>query len=283
MASRSYNVHIANPQIYFRSWCYRLLAAGLVMIFISDAAAGRLTIFEKSANRPSIPYSRPRCSSILYDYHSEQRRDISYPQTGLPSSVGNSICLNNEALGTYIAYSFERICGINTLSNDFDNTQRHLGEATIPFVRIDAAWQRLDKDLQASDYGIESGYGAFGLVYNRTDLRESNPADELIFHKAYAVLRLSLNDSTELDLGFGALTMEGDRSSTKPIFTMPLRFHPTDWFGMEFRPLWADRYSEYDAGILLGWRYVSAKAGYRWYVSPAETLAGPYLGFALKL
>jgi hypothetical protein len=40
--------------------------------------------------------------------------------------------------------------------------------------------------------------------------------------------------------------------------------------------------SDYDLAALLGWRYVSLKAGYRWVSSPRESLNGPYAGLSLR-
>jgi hypothetical protein len=62
-----------------------------------------------------------------------------------------------------------------------------------------------------------------------------------------------------------------------------LLVHPHPNFGVEFRPAWSDRVSDYDLGVLITWRYASLKTGYRWVLTPHESLNGPYVGLSFRL
>lgn len=94
---------------------------------------------------------------------------------------------------------------------------------------------------------------------------------------------MSFGPYVETDLGFGSLTLQGDDTTSSFLFSVPVLIHPDKHWGLEFRPAWSDRVSDYDLAALLTWRYASVKAGYRWVNSPHASLNGPYIGLSLRL
>lgn len=158
---------------------------------------------------------------------------------------------------------------------------REAGEAVIPFVRLDVTYQAVRSEVDALDYSIDGGYGPVGLRFNRVHFRERHPDDTMDLTQVYGLYRMSLGRSFEVDLGLGGFSVRGE-DNDRFAFTMPVLYHPSKHFGFEFRPAWAGNISEYDAGVLLGARFVSLKCGYRWLSGPSLTLSGPYAGLSLR-
>jgi hypothetical protein len=52
---------------------------------------------------------------------------------------------------------------------------------------------------------------------------------------------------------------------------------------LEYRPAWADGVNDYDVALLYTKGAVSFKGGYRWVISPHDSLNGPYLGMSWRL
>ena len=94
---------------------------------------------------------------------------------------------------------------------------------------------------------------------------------------------MSFGSRVETDLGAGTLTLDGETTATRWAVALPILVHPFAALGLEFRPTWAERVSDYDLALLLTWRCASLKAGYRWLATPHEVLDGPYLGLSLRL
>jgi hypothetical protein len=158
---------------------------------------------------------------------------------------------------------------------------RDFGEPQIPFVRLDFSFQDVESDVYAYDYRVEGGYGPLGLQFDQTHYRETIPGDELNLIRLYGLYRMSFGSNVEMDLGFGALTIDGDDYDSRFSFTTPILIYPSDHVGIELRPAWAANVSDYDVGLLATWRYSSIKVGYRWVKSPDESLNGPYVGLSV--
>jgi hypothetical protein len=156
-----------------------------------------------------------------------------------------------------------------------------MGEALIPFARFDLSYQDVESDVDAWDYRLEGGYGPVGLQCNLTHYSEETPEDDLDMLRFYGMYRMSFGTIVEVDLGLGALTIDGNGRDTRFSLTVPVRIYPTDWLGIEIRPAWADNVTDCDIALLLTAPYVSLKAGYRWVSSPTESLNGPYAGLAV--
>ena len=166
---------------------------------------------------------------------------------------------------------------------DFDMTARQPGDPLLPILRLDVAGQKVQSDIEALGVRGEAGYGPVGAEVDFTRYWEQSPGDQLNLIRSAGLYRMSLSSHTEMDLGLGALTVRGDRSTSNLLFTLPVLVHPHENWGVEFRPAWSERYSDYDLALLLTHRHASLKLGYRWVRSPDESLDGPYAGFSVRL
>ena len=166
---------------------------------------------------------------------------------------------------------------------DPDVIPRTLGEPLIPFARMDVAYQAVESDVESLDVRGEVGYGPVGIHLDFTRYWEETPADDLNLIRVLGLYRMSLGPHVEADLGFGVLTVRGDETTSKFLFSLPIAVHPSKYWGMELRPAWADRISDYDVAVMLTRDFVSLKGGYRWVRSPNESLNGPYVGLSVRL
>lgn len=179
------------------------------------------------------------------------------------------------------ATSWHRAAGTGILA-ELDIADRRPGEALIPFVRLDTVWHRVNSRLDAVDWRAEAGYGPVGAHVNATHYRERHPSARLDLVRALALYRMSFGVHAQADFGLGIVSVRGDESTSRLLFSTPLLLHPGRHWGVEFRPAWADRLDDYDLAVLLTVGPVSAKAGWRWLRAPNESLHGPYAGVSLR-
>jgi hypothetical protein len=184
--------------------------------------------------------------------------------------------------------SWNRASGDNVMDSEFafNVPPRKTGESTIPFVRIDVSYQDVERDVDSMDVRAEAGYGPFAVEVRETHYNESVPSDHLDLVRIHLLYRTSYAAILEVDAGLGALIFNGDRTESSWSFTLPVLIHPTDIAGLEFRPSWAEindnRIVDYDLGLILGWRYVAVRTGYRWMESEREDLNGPFIGATFR-
>jgi hypothetical protein len=164
---------------------------------------------------------------------------------------------------------------------DLDCIPREMGEPLIPFARFDFSYQDVESDVDANDYRFEGGLGPVGFQFNQTHYKEELSEDSLDLIRLHGLYRMSFGTMVEVDLGLGALTIDGNDRDTRFSLTLPVRIYPYDWLGVEVRPAWADGVTDWDVALLLSAPYASLKAGYRWVSSPSESLNGPYVGLAV--
>ena len=155
------------------------------------------------------------------------------------------------------------------------------GGAMLPFLRADFGYRDVEGDIDALEYRLEAGYGAFALGFDHSHYREDEPDDELDLMRIQAILRMSFSDSIEVGTGFGALVIDGDERDTRFSFSLPTRIGITEWIGVELRPAWSESVSDFEASLLVSGDYASLKAGYRWVDSHEESLGGPFIGMAI--
>ena len=174
---------------------------------------------------------------------------------------------------------------------------RHMpGSPVLPYLRADYNRQYIDANLDAEDVRLEAGYRMLAFHGRHTRYMEHHPADELTINQFYGVLRVGAsvpNDNPpmagwEVGLGAGAAQQQGNAEHSSWAFTVPVKIHPADWIGFEFRPAWyrpQDRIiSDYDLSASLGWRYFQLRGGYRWLwlQGIGHYFNGPYAGVSFS-
>jgi hypothetical protein len=179
------------------------------------------------------------------------------------------------------AMSWQRVSDIETA--DPDIVPRAAGDPLIPFSRFDVAYQNVHSDIEAVDIRGEVGYGPFGLHADFTRYWEAIPTEDLDLIRILGLYRMSFGSHLETDLGFGVLTLRGEETTSRFLFSVPVLVHPDEYWGIEFRPAWTERVSDYDIAVMLNRDYTSVKFGYRWINSPNESLHGPYIGISVRL
>lgn len=159
------------------------------------------------------------------------------------------------------------------------------GDPIRPYARVDASYQHLNSNLKAQDYFVEFGYEPVALSGRFTHYMESDPDDSMNATEVFLLYRMEFVKKFEVDLGIGDMLLDGESSHSGISFTIPVKYKPVDYVWLEFRPAIADIngnfMQDYDLSAHVGWKYASIKAGYRWFMSPDETLDGPYLGISI--
>ncbi len=182
--------------------------------------------------------------------------------------------------------SLDRINPGGLAAQEYPGIVRKRGEALIPFLRADAAYQEVESDVTAWDYRFELGYGSLGFQFRYTAYNEKEPPDALRVSEYHVLYRMSATPRFEIDLGVGGMFLSGNQENSGFSVTVPVLYHPTDFYGFEFRPVWSsineNDIQDFDLAVLFGWRYASIKAGYRWLRSPHQSLDGPEIGIALR-
>ncbi len=167
-----------------------------------------------------------------------------------------------------------------------------LGQATVPYVRFD--YNRQFSDWDPVDARLEVGYKLLAFQGRLTRYTDE-AGDVLEVHQYYGVLRYGgrrpdfLPGTFEFGIGLGVAHHTGDvQNDTSGAITVPLKYHPTEWFGIEFRPAWY-RWQEitigdYDLSASLGGRFVQLRGGYRWIWDNGvvDEQSGPYAGVSVS-
>lgn len=173
------------------------------------------------------------------------------------------------------------------------------GQAVMPYVRVDANWQYIDSDNDAIDGRLELGYKVAAFHVRTTSYADALADLDQTVNQYYAVLRYGgewpelFPGTAEIAIGIGVAQHNGDLSDdSSAALTFPLKYHPTDWLGVEFRPAWYQAdfagiefdIGDYDLSASLGYRWVQLRAGYRWlwFSSIGHMLDGPYAGVSFS-
>jgi hypothetical protein len=172
--------------------------------------------------------------------------------------------------------------------------KHELGQATVPYARIDYNWQYVDSDIDADDVRVEVGYKLLAFHGRHTRYKDSSDGFTLDFNQYFGVLRYGgfrpdfLPGTFEAGIGFGVSQIDGDDKDSGGALTIPLKYYPVDWCGIEFRPAWYRwmdlDVGDYDLSISAGYRYVQLRGGYRWMhiedIGNANN--GPYAGVSMS-
>jgi hypothetical protein len=251
----------------------------------SGCLAGELDDFEKDATRR--PSSGSSSSSSTHD-DADCLEDCASEALGSCLDSACDVFFADEGCGEFLlqpfveagAQSWRRIAALKA---PIDGVKpRSLGEPMLSFARADISWRDVKGDIDAVDIRAEGGYGNLGVHFATSRYSERSPLDSMSIHQLYGLYRMSFPAKVEVDLGLGVMELRGNARSSKFAGTLPILCHPTEYFGVEFRPAWRDGIADYDLATLLTWRAVSLKAGYRWVQSPNTSLDGPYCGLSAR-
>lgn len=240
--------------------------------------AGKLDDFEDSATQPGKSE----------DEHDHDRSHKSYRDT-YDEDDEAALALLLVALPLYGGWqSWERVRpGEPDSKSEYgDLPRRRAGEAVLPFVRADAAYQLVESDVDAWDVRAEVGFGPFAVQGRETHYDEAKPDDDLDLVQAHFLWRMTVVQQLEIDAGIGGVVVDGEETNSGVSGTLPILIHPWDFLGLELRPSWGsvndNTISDYDLSLLAGWRFISARAGYRWTKSGGSSLNGPIFGLSAR-
>ena len=93
----------------------------------------------------------------------------------------------------------------------------------IPVVCLELRYQHVESDVSALDGRAEIGYGPVGLAVRGTHYAEESPADELDIVQWHGLYRMSFTEYVGIDIGFGSMTLHGDKRSSGLSMTVPVR------------------------------------------------------------
>ncbi len=268
-------------------WFRSGISALVLLLFVQGAQAGKLKDFaqkatgtpdpEAPAPPPPPPTPPPQTTTA------PERADRSSFGSGTyPSDSGSSW---GEMLFWLLTAPFNSNNSGNSddpfAAEDRTRYPIHVsGEATAPYLRLDYAWQYVDSDIDAHDLKLEAGYKPFALHVRHSHYKDRSDGFLMDINQYYGVLRYggyvpdSIPGSFEIGIGFGAAQIDtndaGIEEHTRGAITVPLKYYPVDWAGVEFRPAWykwndeAGVIGDYDFSIALGYRFVMLRGGYRW-------------------
>lgn len=258
----------------------RLAVVALIAgLFVGLAPAGTLEAFEQDVARdkPSDQQSRRRRRSTRDDDNLLTRLGVDLAG-GL---IDGFVVAPGQA-------SWARARGDANRLAEFDMglEPREPGDPLLPLIRLDFAYFDIQSDVEATDFRLQGGYGPFAVELNPTFYEEQEPDDNLDLYRIWGLYRMSYSDRLEVDLGVGAVILEGNETNAGFSFTTPILVRPYDWLLLEFRPIWSDingaSLNEYEAGVLLNWASIALKAGYRWTRGPNMSLNGPFFGLSIR-
>jgi hypothetical protein len=257
------------------------LAAWLlvVMATVPAAFAGKLDDFEDSATNPG--------KSDGDHGRDHDHSDKSYDRTSDDDSVALALLI--VALPVYGGLASWHRVRPGEPDLEFEEKRlpaRRAGEALLPFARVDAAYQLVESDVDAWDLRAELGFGPFAVQVRETHYDEGEPDNDLDLVQAHFLWRMTVIKQLEIDAGLGGIVVDGKDTNSGVSGTLPILIHPWDFIGLEFRPSWSsvndNTVSDYDLSLLAGWRFISARAGYRWTNSGGSSLNGPIFGLAAR-
>ncbi len=256
----------------------------LLLVFLLginvNAQGGRLGSFERDARNNARNAERDDSSDDHSHSHSSHDSFWDDDDDAADSFADLLVILSGGVALFGGLSSWERVAP--SQDAPFEVIPRQDGQPLLPIARVDAATMWVSDAIDATDFLAEVGYGPFAAQYAITRYDESDPDDELDVYHVLGLFRLSYGNYVEVGMGFGALTLDGEDSTRRFAFALPVLIHPHEHLGLEIRPLWSDLADRYDVAGLVTWEHVSLKGGYRWLTGDQESLNGPYIGVSLR-
>jgi hypothetical protein len=161
------------------------------------------------------------------------------------------------------------------------------GYPVVPVVRSEVGWMWVDSHVQAVDVGLEAGYAFLALEGRWTEFMEEDPGESLGYGHLHVLYRMALMD-LEIGVGLGPSWLKGDRTRTSMAATLPVRYWPSERWGIEIRPVWTGfdgvGLRDIDTSLLYRREYWTVSLGYRWIESDAdvEGLSGIRAGIGFR-
>lgn len=164
-----------------------------------------------------------------------------------------------------------------------------MGDPFMPVVRVDASYQDVDQGWAASAFDVEIGpLESVAGEWRHAHIWKDESEDTFDFDQIHFLYRTRPALWLEVDAALGLATFEGADTTTGPSAGLPIRFWPTRWVGAEFRPEWTafgggEFVGDYDASVLLRYKCISLRGGYRWLHGLTEaSFSGPYVGISVR-
>jgi hypothetical protein len=259
----------------------------LAMLLCGPGFGGTLKDFEQDVTQKDPSKEPPKPSNKDRGHHdgkgSYSGSDKDGPLgEGLDELCGNIWIIVPMAIVAGGVHSWDRVTA--PIGGEVD--RRRPNEPVIPFIRMDTSYLVSSGGVEAPSARVQAGFGPAAIEYELIRFKEDKTGDRLDIRRVYGLYRMSFGRNVEIDLGIGSLTLEGAAKTTEMVYTVPILIYPTDRWGVEFRPAWAQfegsTLKDYDLGVFLNWKGGSLKAGYRWLMTDNQDLSGPYIGMAFR-
>ena len=159
--------------------------------------------------------------------------------------------------------------------------RRDEGDALIPYVRYDFAYQHVSSSASGYDNRLELGYGVISVLVDDLHLTDRAYGVSLTVDRYLLQYRVSVDRHREFDFALGETDLLGANYTQLGTVSVAARFMVTNHVMLEFRPTWANTIQDYEGAAAYSQPGWSVKAGYRSVTSPGGTLQGPFIGFSL--
>lgn len=237
-------------------WLTGLLAW---LALAAAAGAGELKDFESGVSKSGDNADSRAGGSSAADHHESFGEDLGdsllmdFARVVAEATVAGMAELGERSLAREIPDA--------GLSANWPIAPRENGDALLPRLRLDSAYQHVDSRVWAVDNRLECGYALVAIQLRQTAFHEDAPqVDHLDLYQWHALYRMSLAATVEIDAGPGWTYLAGDGRHSGVSFTTPVLFHPTKYLGFEFRPCWSAIHGnpvrDYDLGLVGSWRYL---------------------------
>ena len=286
---------------------FRILLGALAILLVGEASGENLRKFAEKATGTPPTDSAPKKKKEQPRYQ-ESSATSSFGSGTYPSDSGGESFLGgfySWMVASPFAYRSDDPAA--TLNSDEQGSrqqcqlrlfpQHALGGATVPYARLDYAWQSIDSDTDANDARVELGYKMLAFHGRITMYSNKELGQDLDISQYYGVLRYGgyrpdfVPGAFEFGVGFGGAGLKledsiGTIEDSSFAWTIILKYYPLEWLGFEFRPAWYsfdENIGDYDLSASLGWRYVQLRGGYRWMSLQGDSWnSGPYAGVSVS-
>jgi hypothetical protein len=243
----------------------------LFYFFNLNLSANKLNDFEQAAKKEPYTNNSSKDSSNVKQDNSNIFGDFLF------DIVGDFV--TGTGKHSYKRATFKEVTKYN--DSKMDVFPREYGEALIPILRLDSSFSTIDKNINSYSLRTEVGFGPFGVGRYNTYFYDKSTKTNLNLKRTYGLYRMSIGDVIEIDFGIGQAAVEGEEENIYNYITLPILFHPTKEYGLEYRISSAQNIVEEDIALMKKFQYGSIKLGYRILEAGDKKLDGFYLGFSL--